>query len=113
MTATLVRRSQHAHILVCRSCGEACIRPGAEGAEHLSATLRKTLENAFLNGQNPAWNVRIVESGCLDICPVGAISVRLVGAENSEHKTLTWTVSSDQNIHELIQLLSKHLIRAS
>lgn len=113
MPAALVRRSQHAHILICRSCGDACIQQEASDLDHPAKRVRQALELAFLNGQKPPWNVRIVESGCLDICPVGKISVRLVGAEGQEYKTLTWTLSPEQDINDLIEQLRELLSRSS
>jgi predicted metal-binding protein len=115
MTVTLKRRGQHAHILVCRSCGDTCVTTNsandASSGEHPTKKLRIALENALLNGQSTKWQVRVIESSCLDICPVGEISVRLVGAESSESKVLTWTVSPQTDVEELLETLKKYLPR--
>ncbi|MBM3381703.1 MAG: hypothetical protein FJY29_04600 [Betaproteobacteria bacterium] len=115
MTVVLKRRSQHAHILVCRTCGDTCMSSSsteeASNEEHPTKKLRVALENSLLNGQKEKWQVRIVESSCLDICPVGAISVRLVGAETSENKVLTWTVAPETDVEELLEALKNYLPR--
>lgn len=113
MTVNLVRKSQHSHVLVCRSCGEGCVRPDSISKENPSTLLKQAIEAALLNGERPAWNVRVVESGCLDVCPVGAVSVRLVGAETGEHKVLTWTVSPENDLKQLLEELRGHLKRVS
>ncbi len=74
-----------------------------------SAELKRRLEDELLSGQG--WQVRIVESGCLDVCPVGGITVRLVGAENSEHKTLTWTCEPTTGLEDLIGELKKFIVK--
>lgn len=108
MVVKLLRRSQHAHVLVCRSCGDAFSSQQNSSGQSVSALLKKTLENELLSGQGQKWQVRIVESGCLDVCPVGAVSVRLVGAEDGE-KTLTWTCDPHQDVQELVAELKKYL----
>lgn len=108
-----LRRSQHAHILLCRTCGDSCRKSAATSADNPTQLLRKKLELAFQGGLHSQWQVRFVESSCLDICPVGAISVRLVGAENSESKTLTWTVDPEKSLEELIETLKEHLTQSS
>lgn len=78
---------------------------------HPTRQLRRALEEALLNGQVNKWQVRVVESSCLDICPVGSISVRLVGAENSEEPVLTWTIQPETDLDELLDTLKKYLPR--
>jgi len=115
MTIKLVRRSQHAHLLLCRTCGDTCIssadQVAANADNHPTHLLKQHIENAFLNGQSPAWQLRVVESSCLDICPVGAISVRLVGAENSEARVLTWTCDPRADGQEIVDILKQHIPR--
>jgi hypothetical protein len=115
MTVTLKRRSQHAHILLCRTCGDTCVSAkeshSHSAEEHPTKKLRIALENALLNGQSQKWQVRVVESSCLDVCPVGEISVRLVGAESADAKVLTWTVSPETDVEELLETLKNYLPR--
>ncbi|NBW80596.1 (2Fe-2S) ferredoxin domain-containing protein [bacterium] len=110
MTLKLVRKSQHAHVLVCRSCGDAFASDETFRAVTASAHVKKNLESELLNGRD-GWQVRVVESGCLDICPVGAISVRLVGAENTESKTLTWTIDPKSDAGALATEIQQFLRR--
>jgi hypothetical protein len=105
----LVRKSQHAHILVCRTCGDGFVSAGNPSPVCKSADVKKRLEDELLGGQG--WQVRVVETGCLDVCPVGAITVRLVGAENSDHKVLTWTHDPDTDPAALLTELKKYLVR--
>lgn len=107
--ANPVRKSHHAHILVCKSCGDGFVAAEGSQAEAKSVLLKRRLEDELLNGQG--WQVRVVETGCLDVCPVGAITIRLVGAENSEHKSLTWTCDPDNEVEALTTELKKYLVR--
>lgn len=111
MTLKLVRKSAHAHVLICKSCGDGFVSAGESSSANESARLRTQLENELLSGNGHSWQVRIVESGCLDVCPVGAVSVRLVGAEQSEHKCLTWTCEPKSDVAELLTEIKKHLIQ--
>lgn len=114
MTLKLVRKTQHAHVLICRFCGDACISQDSAGpakSASASARLKIELENALLSSHDGSWLVRIVESGCLDVCPVGALSVRLVGADCGEDKTLTWTCDPQTDSDELISQLKQFLSR--
>ena len=117
MTLTLVRQSQHAHVLICSSCGEGCKRSctDIEKPENSnpSRQLKNEIEKSLLDGQKPGWLVRVVESSCLDVCPVGAISVRLVGAEGVQNRVLTWTVKPEQDTERIIEELKKHLQRTA
>lgn len=99
----VVRKSDHAYVLVCRTCGDAF-----KTTPSTSVQLKRLLEDGLLAGQG--WEVRVVESGCLDVCPVGAVTVRLVGAENSAHKTLTWTWQPAQDAEDLLAELRKYLV---
>jgi len=78
-----VRCSNHPHILVCRSCGEACRFPDSNELQRdrTSLEIKQFLEEQLLNDPSQSWSVRVVESSCLDVCPRGAVSVRLVGAK--------------------------------
>ncbi|MEY4065291.1 MAG: hypothetical protein RIR26_1499 [Pseudomonadota bacterium] len=107
------RQSQHAHVLLCRSCGDSCKKNVGTSEEHPTQLLRKKLELAFQGGLQNSWQVRFVESSCLDLCPVGAITVRLVGAENSESKTLTWTLDPEKSLDDMITTLKDHIIQVS
>jgi len=108
-----VRRSHHAHLLVCRSCGEACRFPDSDSSaqERSSLEIKQFLEEQLLNDPKQSWSVRIVESSCLDVCPRGAVSVRLVDAKNSEHSCLTWTVATKKQLEHLLELLKTHLAK--
>lgn len=108
-----VRRSHHAHLLICRSCGEACrlFDSNASDHERTSLEIKHFLEEELLNNPSQTWSVRVVESSCLDVCPRGAVSVRLVGAKNAEHSCLTWTVSTKNQLEELLELIKKHVDR--
>ena len=107
------RQTQHAHVLLCRSCGDSCRKNNTGSEDHPTQLLRKKLELAFQGNLHSSWQVRFVESSCLDICPVGSISVRLVGAENSESKTLTWTVDPEKSLDEIIATLKDYIIQIS
>jgi len=102
----IVRKSDHAYVLVCRTCGDAF-----KTTPSTSTQLKRLLEDDLLAGQG--WQVRVVESGCLDVCPVGAVTVRLVGAEKSEHKTLTWTWQPAHDAEDLLAELRKYLVTRS
>jgi predicted metal-binding protein len=108
-----IRRSNHAHLLVCRSCGEACRFSDSDATEHerTSLAIKHFLEEQLLNEPEQSWSVRVVESSCLDVCPRGAVSVRLVGAKNSEHSSLTWTVASQHQLEQLLSLIKTHIER--
>ncbi|MFZ9519612.1 MAG: hypothetical protein ACO3A4_03965 [Silvanigrellaceae bacterium] len=110
MTLKLVRKSQHAHVLVCKSCGDAFVSDESFRGLTASSHVKTILEAELLNGRE-GWLVRVVESGCLDVCPVGEVSVRLVGAENNEHKSLTWTINPKAEIGDLVATIQKHLIQ--
>lgn len=103
MSFKILRKSQHAHVLVCRTCGD--VFAGA------SARVRKAVEDELLSIPGESWQVRVVESSCLEVCPVGAISVRLVGAEGIDFKSLTWSIEPDADVKELIDELKKYLTR--
>lgn len=106
-----VRRSNHAHLLICRSCGEVCRFPDADSTEveRTSAEMKHFLEDQLLNDPAQVWSVRVVESSCLDVCPRGAVSVRLVGAQNADQANLTWSISSKAQLAELLESLKSHL----
>ncbi len=58
-------------VLVCRKCGEKLGGGfGADGQENLRDLLKSLMREAGLNKV-----VRVVESGCLDLCPKDAVSV--------------------------------------
>lgn len=108
-----VRFSNHPHLLICRSCGEACRFPDTDssGHERTSLEIKQFLESKLLNEPGQIWSVRVVESSCLDVCPRGAVSVRLVDAKNSEHSSLTWTVASQQELEQLLEQIKAHIVR--
>jgi|1048.fasta_scaffold47788_2 predicted metal-binding protein len=110
MTVKLVRKSQHAHVLVCKSCGDVFASDESFRGVNASSHVKKILETELLNGRD-GWLVRVVESGCLDVCPVGEMSVRLVGAENTEHKTLTWTIDPKSDAGLLVAEIQNFLKR--
>jgi len=109
-----VRCSNHPHILVCRSCGEACRFPDSNELQQdrTSLEIKQFLEEQLLNDPSQSWSVRVVESSCLDVCPRGAVSVRLVGAKNSENSCLTWTVSTKNQLEQLLEQIKNHLNRS-
>lgn len=109
MPLKLVRKSQHAHVLICRSCSEAFSSVGVPGAQSVAQELKMYLESQLLSRPGETFQVRVVESSCLDVCPVGAVSVRLVGAEGSAEKTLTWTCHPTDDAEELLQHLKGFL----
>lgn len=109
MSLKLVRKSQHAHVLICRSCSEAFSSPGGSGAQTVAQQLKMYLESQLLSQPGETFQVRIVESSCLDVCPVGAVSVRLVGAEGTGEKTMTWTCHPVDDADDLLRQLKAFL----
>lgn len=100
-------------MLLCRSCGEGCRRSDDNMEASPTQMLKQKLKRAFLADQQNKWLKRNVESSCLDVCPVPAISVRPMGAEHSQFKSLMWTRDPNQKCDDLIETLKQHLIQFS
>ncbi len=100
--------TNHSFVLVCRRCGEAFCSPDDPDSQNPSVQLKRWLEEKLLQAGTP-YLVRVTNSGCQDVCPGTAITVRVVNTPNPEESVRTYTFEPSGNREELLAEVQKHL----
>lgn len=97
-------------VLVCEKCGKSLdglkLKEHGNAAENLKKYLKSELKERGLGK-----TIRVINSGCLDICIKNEVAVSYNPVDTTQHSQLTWTLHPEEDreqfLKKLIELAKK------
>ncbi|MGZ3743839.1 MAG: (2Fe-2S) ferredoxin domain-containing protein [Pseudobdellovibrionaceae bacterium] len=95
-------------VLICEKCGKSLDDLKLKEPGNASENLKKYLKSQ-LKEQGHGKQIRVVNSGCLDICQKNKVAMSYNPVDTSKHPQQTFTVHPEEDREQVLNYLLKTL----